>query len=379
MKLLYVADNGFKEKNGKYYYSKPNAVNAEQYRKYFDDIYYLARKTTSDNANIEIPINEHVVLIGKRDVFSLRKEANKLLSTVDAVIFRNGINGCLLVGLAKKKGVVIISYNGADPYEFQIQKPGIKGKIIAPIWKVLEKRRMRMADYAHYCAGFLRDKYPCNGKSLICSNVSIEYDERVLENRISSISNKKESQYRIGLIGQLNDNRKGIEYAIKSIGILVNKGIDVVLEVTGAGKSQVWKQLAEKLGIEEKILFKGYISSKEVLFSWLDDLDIYIQPSLCEGLPRATVEAMSRACPVIATRVDAIPEIIGEEALVSIRSEFELAERIEWLIINKEKRIEQAKKNFCKTKEFRTEIRDKKLDDFYTMIVNSCLEREKKI
>ena len=35
------------------------------------------------------------------------------------------------------------------------------------------------------------------------------------------------------------------------------------------------------------------------IFQLLDDIDLYIQPSLQEGLPRSVVEAMSRACPII--------------------------------------------------------------------------------
>jgi glycosyltransferase involved in cell wall biosynthesis len=41
-------------------------------------------------------------------------------------------------------------------------------------------------------------------------------------------------------------------------------------------------------------------------------LDIYVQPSLSEGLPVALLEAMSAGVPVIATRVGGVPEVLGE-------------------------------------------------------------------
>ena len=47
----------------------------------------------------------------------------------------------------------------------------------------------------------------------------------------------------------------------------------------------------------------------------MDQVDIYIQPSLTEGLPRGLLEAMSRGCPAIASRVGGIPELLGNSCL----------------------------------------------------------------
>ena len=47
----------------------------------------------------------------------------------------------------------------------------------------------------------------------------------------------------------------------------------------------------------------------------LDTCDIYVQPSLQEGLPRALIEAMSRGCPCIGARTAGIPELLPEECL----------------------------------------------------------------
>lgn len=49
----------------------------------------------------------------------------------------------------------------------------------------------------------------------------------------------------------------------------------------------------------------------------LDTCDIYVQPSLQEGLPRALIEAMSRGCPCIGARTAGIPELLPEECLTS--------------------------------------------------------------
>ena len=49
------------------------------------------------------------------------------------------------------------------------------------------------------------------------------------------------------------------------------------------------------------------------IFAWLETIDLYLQPSKQEGLPRAVVEAMSCACPVAGARTGGIPELVDEE------------------------------------------------------------------
>ena len=51
------------------------------------------------------------------------------------------------------------------------------------------------------------------------------------------------------------------------------------------------------------------------MFEWLDDMDLYIQPSLQEGLPRAVVEAMSRGLPALGAHTGGIPELLGEDCI----------------------------------------------------------------
>lgn len=56
---------------------------------------------------------------------------------------------------------------------------------------------------------------------------------------------------------------------------------------------------AAEYNVMENVQILGEFKHNDV-FSWFDDLDIYIHPSKQEGLCRAIIEAMSRACPIIA-------------------------------------------------------------------------------
>ena len=361
MRLLYVADNGFSYNNGSYYYSKPNEVNCSQYKKYFDSTCYIARRSEYSDKMLFIDRNSKVKLIGRYEIKGLKKTMTAMAANYDAVLVRNGLLGCFAAKYAKQLGKILISYCGADPYEFQMSEGTLKGKLIAYYWRYLEKRKMRIADFAHYCTRVLFERYPCNCPYLICSNVSVKADDIVFKQRLVRIS-KSYNTIKIGLIGQYKDNeRKGVLTIIKALGLL---GERYKLEIVGEGNPVRYQNENSKLNVVNHVQFLGYFSDREQINAWLDDIDIYVQPSLSEGLPRATIEAMSRGCPVIASNVCGLIDLLPNEYLINPKDYRSLAEKIKWLS-NPEQMKKAAEQNYYKSLEFSEDIRDKKLDDFY--------------
>lgn len=364
MRLLYIADNGFTMNNGVYYYSRPNAVNSDQYHKYFDSICYIARYSFYNEKMLPIGNNSKVILVGRYDIHGVKKAMITLLTEYDVVLVRNGLLGCFAAKYAKKLGKVLISYCGADPFEFKMTEDTLSGKLIAYYWRHLEKRKMELADYAHYCTQELYNRYPCMCPYLICSNVSIKAHQDIIDGRF-----KKECQtngtFRMGLIGQFrNNDNKGILTVIKSLGLLGKK---YQLEIVGEGDPARYQKEICKLKLENQVQFLGYISDREKIYAWLDDIDIYVQPSLSEGLPRATIEAMSRGCPVIASNVCGLIDLLPNDYLISPKDYRTLSEKIIWLS-KPEQMKKAAEQNYYKSLEFTEDIRDKKLDDFFMKI-----------
>ena len=108
------------------------------------------------------------------------------------------------------------------------------------------------------------------------------------------------------------DPDKGYQYQLSSIQKLKSMAIWPKLFFVWAGTgclSNRLKSLAAELGVSEHIKFLG---ERTDIPDLLDAADIFILPSLYEGMPLAIMEAMAKGVPVIATGVSGVPEQLGE-------------------------------------------------------------------
>lgn len=187
------------------------------------------------------------------------------------------------------------------------------GKLMAP-FRYLSLRRVQAdAAYSIYVTNeFLQRRYPTGGRSIGCSNVNITTgDEVALQKRMERISNRKEI-LRMGTVAAVNVRYKGQEYAIKALRILRDRGIDIEYHLVGSGDDTFLRSLADKYEVGDRVFFHGLIPHDEVL-PFLDGMDLYIQPSKQEGLPRALIEAMSRGCLSLGSRTAGIPELLDKK------------------------------------------------------------------
>ncbi len=246
----------------------------------------------------------------------------------------------------------------------------LKYKMFAPISYILNKKAIKNSKSVIYVTDkFLQKRYPTNGNNIACSDVNIsEVSENVLKNRIIKIEKNDNEKIKLGLIGSLNVNFKGHKEAIKAVSILKDK-YNIELHFLGVGNSDRWKPLIKKYKVEKNVFFDGTLPSGEAVFKWMDDLDLFLMPSLQEGLPRSLVEAMSRACPAIGTNTGGIPELINKKMICRRKDYKELAKKIEELINNKEEMKEIAYENFNTSKKFIKAKLDKKRKEFENQVI----------
>jgi len=102
--------------------------------------------------------------------------------------------------------------------------------------------------------------------------------------------------------------------------------------------------LAQDLEIDAHVVFSGFRADiPEVLAI----MDIYVMPSLNEGLPMNLLEAMAAAKPVIATHVGGIPEVLDKKGIGIMIPPNDcdmLADSILMLLENQEMRYEMGRK-----------------------------------
>ena len=108
----------------------------------------------------------------------------------------------------------------------------------------------------------------------------------------------------------------------------------------------------------------------EQMFSWLDEMDLYIQPSLQEGLPRAVMEAMSRGLPAIGAQTGGIPELLGEEYIFQRKGIDVIASMLTAITPIEMERM--AMRNFEKAKDFQKETLDKRRYEFYSTFAKAA-------
>lgn len=119
----------------------------------------------------------------------------------------------------------------------------------------------------------------------------------------------------IGNIGRIAPI-KGHEYLIRSATEVISKIPNAKFMIVGDGpiRSKM-EELASQLKISDKVIFTGI---RMDIPECLSVMDLFVLPSLNEGMGRALVEAMAMRVPVIASNIGGIPEVIvdGETGLL---------------------------------------------------------------
>ncbi len=142
--------------------------------------------------------------------------------------------------------------------------------------------------------------------------------------------------------GRLSE-QKGYEYLIDAAADLCAKRDDLFFAVAGKGKLE--KSLEARVmrkGLAKRFVFLGF---KEDMGPYLNGCDIFVLPSLFEGMPNAVMEAMSAGAPVISTDVNGALELTADGTvgkIVPARDSRALAEAIEELVDNPALRRELA-------------------------------------
>lgn len=250
----------------------------------------------------------------------------------------------------------------------------VAGKLLAPIERKMQREAVKNAPYVIYVTNeFLQKRYPTKGKAAAISDVELQpFDENILEKRLKKIQDHQ-GIWKIGTAAAVNIAYKGQQYVIEALAILKTQGHnEFEYHMAGGGDQSRLYKIAENFGVLDKVVFEGSLPH-EKMFEWLDEMDLYIQPSLQEGLPRSVVEAMSRGLPSFGARTGGIPELLGESVIIPQKKPEAIAQMLTSLA--KQQLLDRAKANFEKAKTFEKQILKEKRNAFYASFVQAYKER----
>jgi glycosyltransferase involved in cell wall biosynthesis len=209
-----------------------------------------------------------------------------------------------------------------------------------PLFKQVFRRADHITAISRYLGRWARDMGATAPIDLIPNAVDIELFERrnpVTESRLREKLGKKE-----GDIFLITTSRLVLKNAVGDIiAALSYLPEQVKLIILGNGPLEAeLKTQVNTLKLFNRVHFLGYIPHVE-LPPYLHISDIFVRPSLSEGLGNSFLEAMAAGLPVIATNVGGITDFLtdGQTGLVcEVGNPKSIAQKVEKLMKDKESR-----------------------------------------
>lgn len=173
------------------------------------------------------------------------------------------------------------------------------------------------------------------GKNIINIPVSIDVNNFVA-------TNKRKAREELGLpldkklvlfgaVNSTQDKRKGFEYLLQSLQILVGEVIGRELELVVFGSSGS-HGMSE---VKSKAHFVGTIKDSKKMPLLYAAADVFVAPSLQDNMPVTVMESLACGTPVVAFNIGGMPDMIDHKKngyLASPRSAADLANGIQWAL-----------------------------------------------
>jgi len=132
----------------------------------------------------------------------------------------------------------------------------------------------------------------------------------------------------VGSIARLH-RQKGISYLLRAVNPICRVFPELKIWIIGGGPQKAkLERLGENLGVASHVHFFG---ERQDILQLMSCFDVFVLPSLWEGLPYSLLEAAAIGKPVVATDIDGVRELIQHEKtglLVTPRQPEMLAEAI---------------------------------------------------
>jgi len=336
--------------------------------KYVDEIQDDSKQVDGENVSfVDIPY-----FVGHKEFlknfFRIKRVIAENINPFNTYILRvpGTIGNIVYKQLAKKKlpfGLEIVG----DPQEvFSANVVKHSLRILFKWWftSQLKRQAQNASCVAYVTEATLQQHYPAKESAFTTfySSIEMKNDDYVQTPRKFT---KPLKSAKLVFIGSIEQRYKGLHILIDAVEKCIQE-LDISLDILGEGRYRSELELqVKKLGLTNKINFIGHISTRQVVIEYLDTADIFVLPSLTEGLPRVVIEAMARALPCISTTVGGIPELLPAEYMVAPNSVDQLAEKIIEVAGSVEQLNCMSERNLHEAKKYSTDKLNSRKYQFY--------------
>jgi glycosyltransferase involved in cell wall biosynthesis len=201
---------------------------------------------------------------------------------------------------------------------------GYFGRLWTGVFRLLERVLARITDVLVAVSPEVRDELVAFGVAPATKfrviRLGIELDERLSPDGAARAETRRvmgvaDERFVVGWIGRMTAVKR-TDVVLESFRRLRDEGVDAVLCMVGDGPDrQSVENLAGGLGIMRDSLFPGY---QEDVGPFFAAFDVFVLPSGNEGTPVTAIEALASGCPVVATRVGGVPDVVtdGEDGFL---------------------------------------------------------------
>jgi glycosyltransferase involved in cell wall biosynthesis len=245
-------------------------------------------------------------------------------------------------------------------------------RALAWILHKLCRLQARHAACASYVSQYVRKLYPTRvGQEWVFSSVRLP-ESAFGEPR--SADRFRHSPLRIISVGRL-EPEKGHDVLVRAMGRLQGRsGPDLTLCLVGPGRQDgSLRRLATELGIADRVELAGRVAPGTPLVALLDGADLFVLPSLTEGMPRALIEGMARGLPAIGSRAGGIMELLPDDCLVAPGDVQALADCLAEVVGSAERLSTLSTRSVRMAREYHQEIMTERKHAFWQAIRDASM------
>ena len=162
-----------------------------------------------------------------------------------------------------------------------------------------------------------------------------------------------QGRFLVGYAGAMDDSTKGHSILIQSARLLQPAFPNIQIILLGSGRLE--NELRQQAKDLHNVHFAGWVENP---ITWIAAFDLFAFPSLREGLGSVLLDVLRTGCPVVASKVGGVPEVITEDCgvLVPPNNPEVLAEQLSRMYQSCGLRIQLAHAGTLRSKHYSPEL-----------------------